>query len=102
MPVAIGMENRCRHDQDRGVYKEREHQGNSGIYDKKTNGLSLAFWTTVILTGLHNGRMQIKIVRHHRGSQNAHGYIEHLRIANDAGRRDKKMMGNFPPLWMGK
>ena len=37
------------------------------------------------LPGLHDGRVQVEVVRHHRGAQDADRDVEHRRVGHDLG-----------------
>ena len=50
---------------------------------------------------LHDGRVQVEIVRHHRGADDAHGKIEHVGILHDFGRRGEAA-DQWPPFRMGQ
>ena len=43
------------------------------------------------LSGLHNGRMQIQVVRHNRSSDDANGDIEHGRVLQNFGARHESV-----------
>ena len=50
---------------------------------------------------LHDGRVQVEIVRHHRCAKDAHGEIQHLRIAHDLHRR-REAEDDLAPVGIGQ
>ena len=43
----------------------------------------LAFGVLLVFPRLHDRRVQVKIVRHHRRAENADGDVKHLRVRHD-------------------
>ena len=51
---------------------------------------ALALVRVVILARLHDRRVQIQVVRHHRRAEDADGDVEHLRVARRSSARGMK------------
>ena len=43
----------------------------------------------LVLARLHDGGMQVEIVRHHRRAEDADGDVEHVRVREDLAPRDE-------------
>src|SRR5947207_14543153 len=76
-------------NQDRAVNEQSEHQGHGGIDGGKLDRLTFAPRCLLEFPRLHNGRMQIKIMRHHCRAQNTDADVEHLLIQDNARARDE-------------
>src|SRR4029077_12716281 len=72
-------------DQDRGVDGQCKHQCDRGINRCELNGFTPIFDAVAETPRLHHARMQIEIVRHHRGADDANREIEHVRVTHDLG-----------------
>ena len=87
----VRVEDGCGDDQDGGVDQQREHQSDRRIDGREGDRLPLAGRRRLEVTRLHDGGMQIKIMRHHRRAENADGDVKHLlgcgRSAATAGSR---------------
>ena len=47
------------------------------------HGLALALGRALVAAALHDGRVQIQVMGHHRGAKNADGDIEHARVSDN-------------------
>src|SRR5690606_1599287 len=65
-------------DQNGRVHKECQVQGDGGIKKIEFQGFPQALGTSVQFPGLHQGGVQVQIVRHHRSADNADGDIKRL------------------------
>ena len=81
--VAGAVEHRRRHDEDRRVDEERRHQRDRRVDRREPDRLELARLRVEVLARLHDRRVQIQVVRHHRRAQDADRDVEHLGIAQD-------------------
>ncbi len=61
------------------LMSEREHQRDGRIDGGELDRLALLRHASAEAARLHDARMQIEIMRHHRGAENAEREIEHLR-----------------------
>jgi len=64
------------------LIKKREHQGDREFDGGELHASRLPS-DLFVLAGLDDGRVQVKIMGHHRRSENADGDVEHLRILDD-------------------
>ena len=87
--VAAGVKRRRRHDQDGRIDEKRKAEGDRGVEKRKAYRLALAFRRFLVLSRLHDGRVQIQVVRHHGGPENADRDVEHLRVGEDLRGRDE-------------
>ena len=55
-----------------------------------------------VLARLHDGGVQIQIVRHHRRAQYADGDVEHARVPNDLDGRNEKAAARCPTVRAAK
>jgi hypothetical protein len=85
--VAAGVEGRGGNYKNRRVDEEREAQRNRRIHKGKVHRLALPLGSLRVLPRLHDGRMQIKIVRHHRRAEYADRDVQHTAVAHDGGGR---------------
>jgi hypothetical protein len=81
--VRGAVEGRGGDDQDGGVDEKREHERHGRVNGRELDGLAFALGRRLILARLHDGRMEVEIVRHHRGAEDAHGDKKHRRIRDD-------------------
>ena len=90
-----------RQDQNRGVDQQRKHQRDSGIEGGVSHRLALLRRGVAVGARLHDGRVQVEVVRHHRGADDAHGQVEHVRVGEDLrGRREAA--DQRPPFRIGE
>ena len=85
--MAARVEGRGRDDQDRGVDEQRQHQRDGRVRRRPFDRVAPAFVVALVGAGLHDRGVQIEIMRHHRGADDADGDVEHLRIGDDLGGR---------------
>ena len=83
------MEHRRGHHENRRVDEERRHQRDRGIDRRVADRFGLARRRVGVLPRLHDRGVQIEVVRHHRGAEDADGDVQHLRVAQDAAARDE-------------
>ncbi len=95
------MEGGGAKDEDGGVDEEREAEGQGGIEDGVADGFAAIASGGAEGAGLHDAGVQIEIVRHHRGAEDADGDVEHLAIAEDFRARDEAD-GGFAPQRVGE
>ena len=81
--LAPGVEHRGGDDQDRRVDEQSQHQRDGAVGGGKPDRFAFALLGRFYLPRLHDRRVQIEIVRHHRRSENSDGDVEHLRIGHD-------------------
>src|SRR5271169_2807556 len=93
---AVSVERGGGEDEDGGVDKERDAQGEVGINVGEAKGFALVAKSGAEGTGLHDAGVQIKIVRHDGGAENADGDVQHFAIAQDYDVRDKAASGLHP------
>ena len=62
----------------------------------KLDRLGLAVLRVEVLARLHDRRVQVEVVRHHGGPEDADGDVEHVAVAQDLRRRDESK-GDRPP-----
>ena len=86
------LEGDGRDDEDGGVDEQRQHQRDGGIERRPFDGVALAGFGARIGAGLHDGGVQVEIVRHDRGADDADGDIKHGRVGDDLGRRHEQAM----------
>ncbi len=90
------MKRRRAQDEDGCVDEKRKTKGQRGIECGEADGLALPLRVLLERAGLHQAGMKIQIVRHHRGSKDADGEIEHLAVPQDFRDREKPARGFDP------
>ena len=103
------MKRCCRQDQNGRVDKQGEHKRAGGINGCEFDRLPFPRRGLFKLPRLHYRRMEIKIMRHHRGTQNADADVQHPLIGHDsrtwnepeknsgeAGFRENQLRGKTP------
>src|SRR6516164_1374642 len=97
---AAGVKGGCTENENGGVDEEGKEQRHGRI----DYGVFDGFTTTDIVlpkgAGLHNARVQVEIVRHHRGADDANSDIKHFLVAENLEARDETM-GRFEPQRSG-
>src|SRR5207237_10741266 len=78
-----------RQNQDRAVSEQIEEQGHLGSDGGELDRLTLAPRGLLEFPRLHNGRMQIEIMRHDCRAQNTDADVEHLLVQDNARARDE-------------
>ena len=77
------------HDEDGGVDEEREHQRDGRVDGGEADRLALALVGVAVLPRLHDRRVQVEVVRHHRRAEDADGDVEHLACRAGSRARDE-------------
>src|SRR6476620_6790080 len=83
------MESGRGKNQDRGVNEQCEHERRARIDSCKLNGFAPAIRCLLEFPRLHNGRVQIQVVRHHGGPKDTDTDIKHSLVCDDMWTRDK-------------
>src|SRR6266496_3280945 len=78
------MENGGCQDQDCPVDEQSEHKRGTGVNGGELDRLAPAFRRLLELARLHDGGVEVKIMRHYCRAQNADANVEHSRICDDA------------------
>src|SRR4029077_19543584 len=78
------MESRGCQYQDRAVDEQSEHERRTGIDGGELDCLAPALRRLLELARLHNGRVQVEIMRHHGRAKNADADVKHFLICEDA------------------
>ena len=99
--VAAAVEGRRREDQDRGVDGQREHQRERRIQVAYLSDSRRSGSVRPIGAGLDDAGVQVEVVGHHRRAEDAHRQIEHVRVADDLGRRGEAA-DHLAPLGVGE
>ena len=76
----MGVEDAARHHQDRRVDQKREHQRHRAVDQRDVDGAPPGRLRAAILPGLHQRGMQVEVMRHHGGADDADADIEHAGI----------------------
>src|SRR5215211_8987105 len=79
----------CCNDENRRVDEQREHERKCGVDCRKFDRLPPAARRLLELACLHNGGVQIQIMRHYRRPQNANADVQHSLICDDSRARDE-------------
>ena len=83
------MKHRRRQNQDRGIDEKREHQRAGRVDGREFDRLAFAFRRLLEFPRLHDRRMQIEIMRHDRGADDADADVKHLLVHDDVRTRNK-------------
>ena len=89
--VTGAVERSRGHNQNSGINQKGKVQGEERVQEVVAHGRLHAFRRAVNGARLHQGGMQIKIVRHDGGAQDADGDVEHFRVGEDLRRGDKPL-----------
>ena len=84
--LAGGVEGGGGDDQDGRVDEQRPHQRHRRIDGGEADRRALLGRARAYPPGLHDGRMQVQIVRHHGGTQDTDRDVEHGRLGDDRPR----------------
>src|SRR4051812_49232115 len=95
------MESRRGKNQDRGIDEQREHERRARIDGCKCDSFAPAYWCLLEFSGLHNGRVQIQVMRHHSRPKDTDANIKHSLVRDDMWPRDKPKR-NPHNAWLGK
>ena len=79
------MESGGRKNQDRSINEQREHERRARIDGGKLDSFAPAFRRLLEFPRLHDGRVQIKIVRHHGGAKDTDADVKHFLICDTCG-----------------
>ena len=83
--VAAAMEDGGGDDQDGRIDEEGEGEREGGIDVGHADGFALAFGRALVVAALHDGRVQVEIVGHDRGAEDADGDVEHSGLVTMEG-----------------
>ena len=83
------MENGGREYQDCSVDEQSEHERNGRIDRGELDCFAFAFERLLELTSLHNGRVQVKVMRHYSRAKDADADIEHPLICDNVRSGNK-------------
>ncbi len=75
--AGLAVENHRRQHHDGGVDEEGDGQGGDGINGIKPDGAADGGFVLLQLAALHQGRVQIKVVRHDGRPDDADGHVNH-------------------------
>src|ERR1051326_6339044 len=80
--ITVPIECACRQDKNGCIYEECEVKCEGSVENIKTYSGTNAFGTAFELARLHEGRVQVKIVRHHSGAYDPYRDVERLLARN--------------------
>ena len=83
-------------DENRGVDEESEAEGQRGIENGVVHGFAAVANGGTERAGLHDAGVEIKIVRHDRGAEDADGDVKHFAIAKNFRAGDEAHDGFAP------
>ncbi len=86
---AAGVESRGAKNENRGIDKKRKAKGERGIEDGISHGFPPITHGGAECASLNDAGVQIQIVRHDGGAQDADGDVEHFAVAKDLRTRDE-------------
>ena len=95
------MEGSGAKDENRGVDKKGEAERNGRVENGVTHGFAAVAGGGAKGPRLHNAGVKVKIVRHHRGAQDADGNVKHFAIPENF-RAGDEADGGFAPEWVRK
>src|SRR6187455_924564 len=95
------MEGGSGKNQDRSINKQGEHEGRARIDGCKLDSFTSAFRGLLEFSRLHNGRVQIQVVRHHSGPKDADADIQHSLVCDDVWPRNEPKRDPYN-AWLGK
>jgi len=87
-------------DEDGCVDEEGEHEGGCGVDVGEADGFALALLGARVVARLDDGGVEIEVVRHDGGAEDADGDVEHLGVGKDGLRGDDEVTGDGEPLGM--
>lgn len=70
-------------DQDRGIDRQREHQGDGAVPSRQPQRLAFGRKIKPEGAGLYDARMQVEVMRHDRRADDAKREVEHRRVVED-------------------
>jgi len=83
-------------DENGGVDEERESESEGGIEDGVAERFAALAAFGAKRACLYEARVEIEIVRHDGGAENADGDVEHFAIANDLRAGNEAVRGFHP------
>ena len=90
------MESRGAQNENRGINKKRKAKGKRGIEYGVSHRLAAVARRRTKSPCLHDAGVQVKIVRHDRGPEDADRDVQHFAVPQDFGARDEAD-GRFAP-----
>ena len=90
------MESGSAKNQNRGIDKECEAKGERGIEDRVAHRFAPVACGNTEGARLHDAGMEIEIVRHYCGAEDADRDVQHFAVPQDFGARDEAN-GGFAP-----
>ena len=78
--VSGPMKDGSRENENGGVDKKGEHEGEAGIDGGEFDRLAFSFRRPLEIARLHDGRVQIEVMRHDGCAQDADAHVEHILI----------------------
>ena len=97
--MAVRVKCRSRHNQNRRVDQQCDHQRKGRVEGGVANRFAPPGDGFVEVARLHQRRVQIQIVRHYRGAEDADGDKQHRRIGNNL-RRGHEARCDLRPIGM--
>ena len=88
--VQRSVKHDCREHHDRRVDEKGDGQGHGRIERVKLDRAADRIVVLGQLAGLHEGRVQIKVMRHDSGPDDADGHVNHFLVAKCRQRRDHR------------
>src|SRR5580704_1814118 len=95
------MKRRRAEDEDGGVDEQGESESHRGVENSVTHGLAAVADRGTESARLHDAGVEIKIVRHNSGAEDADGDVQHFPIVQNFSARDEPDDG-FSPDGMGE
>ena len=80
LAVTAAVEGTGGQNHDGGVDQQRQRQAHHGVQRGKAHRFTPAFRGGMHTARLHNGRVQVQVVRHHGGAHNADGQVQRARL----------------------
>src|SRR5712691_11670975 len=98
---AAVVERRLAQHQNGRVDKQSQAERHGRIDHRELDGLAFVLRLRLESARLHDARVQIQIVRHHRRAQDADGNVKHLAVAQNlqAGEESAR---SLEPKWPRK
>src|SRR5580693_6781023 len=90
------MKRRRAEDEDGGVDEQGEAESHRGVENSVAHGLAAVADRGTESARLHDAGVEVKIVRHNRGAEDADGDVQHFPIAQNFSPRDKSDDGFSP------
>ena len=87
--MARPVKRRRRENENGAVDEQREHERHGRINRGELDGLAFAAGVLLVFARLHDGGMQIKIMRHDGRADDADADVKHARIFEDLRARER-------------